>query len=539
VKNVLPGFTTGWKHAVGVLRDALTVHRLAGRDVHSHSDRRGWISKSSSRFAKLLGLMIYPFSKNGLDPLRKDLGYSLRMLCKHPILSIIIILTFGLGIGLTTMVFSITNGILFKGLPVADADRLMAVGRTDPAHNVRFMSVSVHDFLDWRKEQDTFENLAAYDASTFNVTGSEGRPERYSGALVTVNLFDVLRVQPILGRGFREGEDEPGAQPVILIGYDVWQERFGGSPEVLGQTLQTNAQTRSIIGVAPKGFMFPSREQIWAPLITSPSATKRGEGPSLAVIGRLKEGVSVDEAEAELVTIAKRLEQEYPESNEGMGAAVLPIKALSVGPPAYYIFYTLLAAAIGVLLVACSNVGNLMLAHVSVRSREVAVRTALGASRPRVVAQLMTEVLVLSSVGAVLGVALGYGGIEWFRAATTIDPPPFWIVFDMDLRVALFVIAMTLFSALFSGLIPALRATAGNLSEALKDETLGTSSFRLGKFGDGLIVAEVALSCGILVVAGLMIKSVVQLRTTEFPFATKNVLTASLTRCLRRITPMP
>jgi hypothetical protein len=313
VKNALPGLATGLKHAAGVLRDALTVHGLVGRDVHAHSDRRVWISKSSSRFVRLLGWLSYPFFKNRLDPLRKDLGYSLRMLYKHPMLSIIIILTFGLGIGLTTMVFSITNGILFKGLPVEEADRLMALGRTDPAHNVRFMSVSVHDFLGWREEQETFENLAAYDVSTFNVTGTEGRPERYSGALVTANLFDVLRVQPILGRGFREGEDEPGAQPVILIGYDVWQERFGGSPEVLGQTLQTNAQTRSIIGVAPKGFMFPSREQIWAPLIINPSASKRGEGPSLAVIGRLKEGVSVDEAETELVTIAKRLEQEYPD----------------------------------------------------------------------------------------------------------------------------------------------------------------------------------------------------------------------------------
>jgi predicted permease len=463
-----------------------------------------------------------------MDNIRKDLTFALRMLFKNPGLSLIIIVTFGLGIGLTTTIFSIVNGALYKGLPFDEADQIVSVSRTNPSRNIQGMNVSVHDFVDWRDQQTVLEGMVGMTFGTVNLAGAEGRPERFTGAFVSANLFDVLRVQPILGRGFREGEDLPGAEPVMIIAYDVWQDRFLGSLDVLGRTVRTNGQARTIVGVAPEGFKFPFREEIWMPLEMNPTASERGEGPGYFVVGRLEDDVSVDEATAQLATIARQIELEYPEINEGIGAAVTPFTEMAMGSQAYALLFTMLGAVIGVLLIACSNVANLLLSRASVRTREVAVRTALGASRGRVVAQLMTEVLLLSIVGGALGLAIGYAGIEWFSRVIEIDPPPFWMVFDIDLRVVLFVVSMILLSGLFSGLVPALKATGGNVSEALKDEGRGSSSSRMGRFSAGLVIAEVAISCGLLIVAGLMIKSVAQLKTQDLPFATDNIFTARL-----------
>jgi predicted permease len=463
-----------------------------------------------------------------MDQLRKDLSFAVRMLFRRPGLSLTIVITFALGIGLTFAVFSIVNGALYRGLPFEDADQLMAVGRTDAARNIQFLNVSVHDFVDWTEQQTTFEGLTAISIQNVNLAGNEQRPVRYTGAFVSANLFDMLKVRPVLGRAFRPGEDRPGADPVIIIGYDVWQQRFDGAPDVVGRTIRANGQARTIVGVAPEGFMFPDREQAWVPLEIDPQASPRGQGPSYLVVARLRDGVSLDEANAELATIARRIEQEYPESNEGIGATVRTFNSLMLGGQAAALLHTMLGAALGVLLVACANVANLLIARASTRSREVAVRSALGAKRGRVITLLMTEVVVLSIVGGALGLILGHFGLAWFDAITNVEPPPFWITFGPDHRVAAFVIAAVAFSAIFSGLVPALRATGGNVSEALKDEARGSSSFRLGRFSAGLIVAEVTLSCGLLIVAGLMIKSVANLKTRDLPFTVENIFTARL-----------
>lgn len=462
-----------------------------------------------------------------MEQLRRDLAFAVRMLLKHPGLSLIVILTLSLGIGLTTTVFCWVNGALFKGLPFPEGERVVVLGSTAPSRNVQFSGVSVPDFVDWRGQQMTHQELGALTFRTINLAGTEGRPERFAGAYVTANMFDLLRVQPVLGRAFREGEDLPGAEPVIVIGYEVWQDRFDGSPDVIGKTVRANGLTMTIIGVAPEGFAFPDRERLWTPLSLDPSASARAERP-LTVIGRLRDGVSMDEAKAELATIARRLEREYPESNEGVGATVRSFTEMLIGGQVFALVYTMLGAVIGVLLVACFNVGNLLLARASVRTREVAVRTALGASRGRVVSQLMTEVLLLSAIGGAFGFFLGHQGVIWYERFVGGEPPPFWVTFEPDLRVVLFVVAITVLAAVVSGLVPALRATGGNVSETLKDEARGTSSFRLGKLSAGLIIAEVTLSCALLIVAGLMIKSVTQIRTKDLPFATDNIFTARL-----------
>jgi predicted permease len=462
-----------------------------------------------------------------MDQLRRDLGFAIRMLLKHPGLSAIIVITLALGIGMTTTVFSLVNGVAFKGLPFPEGDRIVALGTSDPERNIRFNNLSVHDFAEWREQQSTLVGLAALSTATVNLAGSEGKPERFTGALVTANLFNILRARPSLGRTFQDGDDLPGAEPVIMLGYDVWQDRFGGSPDVIGRTVRANGETRTIVGVAPEGFKFPDNEQLWAPLTIDPNAYERGEGPSYMGIGRLRDDVSLDEARAEFATIARRLEQAYPDTNEGLTAAVMHFPDL-VNPAMMAMLYTMLGAVIGVLLIACANVANLLLARASVRTREVAVRSALGAQRGRIISQLMTELLILTAIGGVLGYVLGQAGVGWINSVTTLEPPPYWITFESDHRVVLFVISMVVFSCIISGLVPAFRAVGVDVSEALKDEGRGSSSFRMSRFSAGLVVAEVALSCGLLIMAGLMIKSIAKLRTQDLPFTTENIFTARL-----------
>jgi len=449
------------------------------------------------------------------------------MALKKPGMSLIVILTFGLGIGLTTTVFSIVNGVIYKGLPFEDSHRIMALGRTNPAQDMEFGGVSVHDYADWQQQQTAFESMGAWGVAPVNLGLEEERPQRLTGGLFSPSVFDVLRVQPVLGRVFLEEEARDGAEPVIILGYDIWQEQFEGKDDVIGRTIRANGELRTVVGVMAEGFRFPNLEQVWLPLGLDPGANVRGQGPEYSAIGRLRDGVSVDEAKVQIAAIASRLEQSYPESNEGIGGDVRPFTEL-LGGEVYTLLYTMLGAVFAVMLIACVNVANLLLARATTRTREMAIRTALGAGRGRVVGQLLNEVLLLALLGGLLGFAMGTAGIGWFKAVIQVDPPPFWIQFDHDYRVVLFAIGATVLASVVSGLMPALQATKSDVGEALKDENRGSSSFRVNKLTSGLVIAEVALSCGLLIAAGLMIKSVTQLRTVEHPFATENVFTARI-----------
>ena len=463
-----------------------------------------------------------------MDSLLKDLRFGFRMLVKQPTLALIAIVTFTLGIGLTTTVFSIVNGALYRGLPFEESERIAWVHRNNPSENQNQMGVTVPDYFDWRARQSAFESMAAMSFSPVNLALGEGRPERFAGASFTAEMLDVLNLQPILGRGFREGEDRPGAEPVIMIGYDLWQDCFGGSREILGETVRANGVTRTVVGVMPEGFGFPLQEQVWLPLELDPSNTDRSEGPRYTVVGRLNPSTSLDEAKVQMASIASRLAQEFPESNEGIGVEVKAYTERFLGPEIYGLLYTMLGAALGVLIIACVNVTNLLLARASVRTREVTVRAALGASRVRLIQQLLIEVMILALIGGTIGVGLAYFGVEWFTRSLESNPPPFWMVFELDFPVLIFVVAVTSLSALVSGLAPALKASGSNIVEALKDEGRGSSSLSAGRFTGGLVIAEVAVSCGLLIAAGLMISSVAKLRTVDLPFATENVFTARI-----------
>ena len=455
-----------------------------------------------------------------------DVRFGVRMLIRYPTLSIVSILTFGLGLGLATAVFSIVNGAMYKGLPFEDADQIMIVLGANTARNIQRGPVTVHDLAVMQERQTVFEALGAFAPMPLNLSGDGAQPERLNGGALTVGALRILRVEPILGRLFRDGEDRPGAEPVILLGHQVWRERFGGSPNVIGKTVRANGVARTVVGVMPEGFAFPNLEQLWIPLELNPLATKRGQGPAYLAMARLRPGVSVAAARAQLMTVAGSLEKEFPATNRGVGVLVMPFLDRFLGSQLYALLYTMLGAGIGVLVIACVNVSNLLLARASLRQREVAVRLAMGAGRSRVLSQILAEVMVLALAGAAIGLAVSVGTMRWFVAAIATDPPPFFITFGLDWRVLLFVAGVTLAATLFAGLLPALQATRLNVVASLKDESRASTGFRAGRFSSALVVAEITVSCALLIAAGLMVRSVAQVRTTRLPFTVDAITTA-------------
>src|SRR3954447_906642 len=362
-----------------------------------------------------------------MNQLFTDVRSGIRMLVKYPMLSVVAVLTLGLGIGLSTTVFCVVNGGMFKGLPIPDSDRIVAVVSTNGSQNQPRQPISVQDFAVWEQRQTSFAKMGAYGFAPMNLSNEEGRPERYSGGQLTVAAFEALAVEPILGRGLREGDDRPGAEPVVLLSYSLWRDRFGSSPAIVGKTIRASGVERTVIGVMPEVFAFPIRESLWTPLSIDPLAKPRGQGPDVLVIARLKPDVSLAQARAQARTIAAQLETDFPATNRGIGADVLPYARTVLGPEVYGLLYTMLGAGIGVLLIACVNVSNLLVARASLRRREVAVRMALGAGRYRVVRQHLTEVLVLAVAGGLIGVVLSVVGMRWFTQALSVNPPPFWI----------------------------------------------------------------------------------------------------------------
>ena len=463
-----------------------------------------------------------------MDHLISDIRLGFRLLVRYPTLSLVAVLTLGLGIGLVTTVFCVVNGALFKGLPFPDADRIVALVATNPSQQQPRQPISSQDLAVWQERQTAFEHIGAYAFTPVNLATDEGRPERFSGGLLTVPAFAALGVAPALGRGFREGDDRPGAEPVILISEQLWRDRYARSPGIIGTAIRANGTFRTVIGVMPERFGFPIREQAWMPLTIDSQVKPRGEGPSYQVVARLRPDVSLGEARTQAATIASQLESEFPSTNRGIGAGVMPYSKLVIGPEIFGLLYTMLGAGIGVLLIACVNVSNLLVARASLRRREVAVRMALGAGRGQVVRQQLTDVFVLAAFGGALGLLLSVAGMRWFMQALSVNPPPFWMRFDLDYRVLIFVAALIGLATLLAGALPALHAIRVTPGVALKDDSRGSTSAGLGRYTNVLVIAELAVSCGLLIAAGLMIKSVIQLKNVQMPFGIENVLTARI-----------
>lgn len=455
-----------------------------------------------------------------MDALLNDLRTGARSLARQPGSAIISVLILALGIGLSTFMFSLVYGVLLRGLDVPEPDRVAVLARIDTRGGDEDADpMSGQDFLDFRERSGSYEGLLGYFGGTVNLADEEA-PQRYSGAWVTANTFDVLGVEPVLGRTFAAGEDEPGLAPTVLLGHHVWQDRYGSDPGVIGRSVRVNGRQGTVVGVMPEGFKWPSNHDLWITVDDDPRAVARGEGPSYWVMGRLADGVSWDQANMEAARIAEQLTAEHPEENEGLSARLLTVSQQQNGGEITLVFLAMMVAVVCVLLVACANVANLLLARAATRMREAGVRVAMGAGRLRVMVPFMAEALLLSAAGAVLGTLLAYVGVGWFDRVT--DPAltgrPYFVTFEVDLPVLLFAVGLTALTALMAGAAPAFQVSRADVNEILKDEGRGSSSLRAGRLGKVLVTVEVAFSVALLVGAGLMTRSMVQLGAFELPF---------------------
>lgn len=439
------------------------------------------------------------------------------------------VVALALGIGLTTTMFSIVNGAILRGLPFPESDRVVHVAPFDIADQDD-EGATERTFVELAARQTSFEELAAFYGQTLNVVGPNGVPERYQGAWVTANTFRLIKVAPVLGRDFRDEESRPGAAPVVMIGHRVWQDRFGGDPAVIGQALRVNGTPMTIIGVMPEKFRFPSRNDIWPALVIDSARSARPDGVTFEVIGRLVDGVSMTRAGAEMATVWHQFEQAFPDEYEGQ--YTIEVKTFIeefIGSETIAALWTMLVAVLGVLVIACANVANLVLARTVDRSRELAVRTALGAGRGRIVGQTLLEVLLLTVVGAVLGLAIAQIGVMFFNRAIVDTDPPFWIDIRVDAAVLLFVTMTTVAAALAAGVVPAVRASRMDPMVVLANEGRGDSGIRVGRFMRGLVVIELALSFGLLVMSAFAIQTIVKMGAVDFGFAMRDVWSARVT----------
>ena len=457
-----------------------------------------------------------------------DIRYALRNLLRRPTFTLIAVVTLALGIGANTAIFSVFNALLLKPLPFPELDRVVAIWDKMPSRGTMHNEVAFGNYLDWQSQTQSFEQLGLYRWWNANLTGVDP-PERLQGFLVTANFLDITGMKPILGRTFAPEENQPGKDQVAVITHSLWQRRFGGDPNILEKTITINSIARRVIGVMPEHFNFPKGAEIYAPIQMTPDLMKNRTSHGYYVIGRLKSSASIASAQAEIDNLSARLEQQFPESNTGWGATVFPIVSDMVRT--YDTALWVLMAAVGfVLLIACANVANLMLARASGRQKEIAVRTALGASRWRIIRQLLTESVIVALIGGALGILVGFWGIDALRAGNPGEAAkyaPGWYQLGINPTVLLFTLALSVISGVVFGLAPALQVSKPNLNDSLKEGTRGTTSTS-HRLRSSLIVFEVALSLMLLVGAGLLARSFLSLLRTDPGFNPDHVLTMTL-----------
>ncbi|HEV2914989.1 MAG TPA: ABC transporter permease [Pyrinomonadaceae bacterium] len=458
--------------------------------------------------------------------LLRDIKYAVRLLWKRPGFSLIAIVTLALGIGANTSIFSVVNAVLLAPLPYEEPERLVVVWENQVIANQNQMPVAPANFEDWKEQNQVFEQLAAMRGATFNLT-HQGETERIAGARASTNLYSTLRVKPLLGRSFTEAEGKKGAAPVVLISHGLWQRRYGSDPTLVGQSLQIDGNAYTVVGVLPAGVNYPTPEtDLVIPFIPQPSELVRANH-FLRVVGRLRQGVSLAQADAEMQTIAARLEQQYPDTNTGWRVQLVPLYEQLVGKirPALLI---LLGTVGCVLLIACANVANLLLARAAGRRMELAVRAALGASRGQLIRQLLTESILLSLCGGVLGLLLTVWGVPTLTRLSAGSIPRAEGI-GIDYRVLGFTLLISLLTGVVFGILPALQSSSRKLTDSLREGRRGSTGGLLHKrVLNLLVVSEVTLALVLLVGAGLMIRSFLSVREVSPGFDPQGVLSIGI-----------
>src|SRR5438477_487271 len=458
-----------------------------------------------------------------LDSFGQDVRVGLRVLFKDKAFCVLAVLVLGLGIGGATTQFTIVNAIVLRGFSFPHPEQLMSVGLIDPKASDQNNNFGIgniptaQDYEDLKASQKSFSMMAGYLAgSTINVTYKD-RPQRYTGGYVTDDFFKIIGVSPVLGRDFTIEDNKPGAEKVTILGDEIWRRDFNADPNIVGQSVRINGKAATIIGVMPPNFKFPQAEELWTPLYNEYPPQPRGDlrlgasNNAPAVMGRLTPSVTLDQANAEFIALARHLAEDNPKTNQNFtSASVQPLLNAFTGVQLRQIVWAMLAAVILVLLIACVNVMNMQFGRAALRAKELAIRGALGATRWRLVQQMLTESLVVAAFGAFFGILLAYWAVDLFTRTTNAlpFPLPYWIQFTIDGRVLAFTVAITVVATIVSGLVPALLSAHGNPAEMMKEGGRGNSSRLVNLITRSLVVGQIALTAALLIAATLQIKSI-------------------------------
>jgi putative ABC transport system permease protein len=466
-----------------------------------------------------------------METLLQDIRFGFRTLSKSPGYTAIAIVALALGIGANTAIFSIADAFLFKPLNLPDPGHVVIVEEQSPAQTDNASAVAPANFADWRQQAKSFSALGAFEWDDINLTGT-GLPEKVQGFAVTANFFQICNVQPMLGRTFVDGEDQPGHDGVTVLSQNLWQRQFGGDPRIVGQTVHLEGRPYTVIGVMPKSFNFPMSVELWVPLALTPEQRQSRSSHQFEGIARLKDDVAAQSANAEMHTIARRLSDEYPTTNRGWRAVVTPIHKWVVGNDTISYTYMLMGAVIFVLLIVCANVANLQLVRGASRQKEIAIRGALGGSRMRVVRQLITESTLLAMGGALLGLVFAKWSLSMVLSHMPASVAKYiagWDQIHLDLRALLFTILAAAIAGVVAGILPAFETTRVDLNEVLKEGGRSGSSAR-GRhvLRDALVVTQITLSVVLLAGAGLIVRGFKSLLSLDTVYQPETMLTLQI-----------
>jgi putative ABC transport system permease protein len=466
--------------------------------------------------------------------LLQDLRFAVRLLVRDRWFTLVAVVTLALGIAANNAVFTFVNAVLIRGIPFKDGDRIVALGTRDTRN--RNLGVSFLDFEDWRASARSFSDVCLFGQPTLNISDAGRAPERYNGAVISANIFRLLDVRPVLGPGFTDEDDKFGAPPRVVLGYGVWQTRYGGRRDIIGQSIRIDELLATVVGVMPPGMQFPPNTEVWLPM--GQSTIVRGQGRqvrSYQVIARLANGVTRAQAQGELSAIVARLAHDFPKTNEGIVPTMVPYNERQNGTQIKVVFWSLMGAVAFVLLIACSNVANLLLAKAANRARELSVRISLGASRWRIVRQLLVESVLLALVSGVVGFGLSVLGIRWFDAVTQDVGKPYYMEFRLDAVVFSFFAAVCLATGVVFGLAPALHVSKTNVNEVLKEGgRSGTGGVRARRWTGALIVVNLTLTLVLLAAAGFMMRSFLAMYRMDPGVDTSRLLTMQMALSVRK-----